>query len=507
MTRQLATDLIPLWLRAMPLFVCLAAGPLCYVATRWTVQLGLREHRQLSTGAESLHWTERARTTWGTRSAVTLLLLLLPMSAVFGAVLNHGEFSLTSVWLGSCLSLLTSFAGAFLATRHFRREIGLPKLSFPTQLRSGIFTIYLLLSHLYLCVAIERFVAGLLSRDLTALAIGILALAMPLWSTPLLRAFGVERANSVLEGSLQALASRVNVRLRSISILDIGSTNAYAYPWSRRIALSQPLVDALSREELEAVVAHELGHLEEGWRALTRCLFQVYLALSLIFARLYAGPLGLLAMPLWILGYWPVLRFQMGISRKLELRADAVATEICGTEVYARALLRIHEANLTPVVLLNQTHPSLAERVMSPQLAQFANQTKPDRGPFRFCVLVIVVSGLLFQGWPLLLRSFSSVPELEHFVDAVTLRNDLAYASLGKFANIRHDGPSAIALFQEAERLEPNDPAHSLALSNTWFSLGSCVEGNAALSRAKKKADAAAIALELPNRGPLCHNQ
>lgn len=210
-------------------------------------------------------------------------------------------------------------------------------------------------------------------------------LIMPLFNkfTPL--------PEGTLRERLKALADRTGFRARSIQVMD-GSkrsrhSNAFftGFGRFRKIVLFDTLIQQLTEPELEAVLAHEIGHYKKkhihkmlGWSAALSLL--TFYALALLaqtewFYRLFGFEPGRIAPALLMFGllagtvsFWfePLANFW---SRRFEYQADAFAAETMRDSVSLRdALRKLNEknlSNLTPHPVYSgfyYSHPTLLER-------------------------------------------------------------------------------------------------------------------------------------------------
>ncbi|MCL8206588.1 MAG: M48 family metalloprotease [Actinomycetia bacterium] len=179
-------------------------------------------------------------------------------------------------------------------------------------------------------------------------------------------------------GAIRALARRAGVRVERVSVI----------PWSRQrianamvvgygrphILVTDYLLAQCTPEEVEAVVAHELGHIRlhhVWWRAALAWLWiAVAGAGSALLARLPTTP------PVWAAaGGWLVLLvgyFVVGVNavgRRQELAADRYVVQLgVDPRHLASALERLAVANTLPrrwdkVFRLFQSHPGVEERV------------------------------------------------------------------------------------------------------------------------------------------------
>jgi len=194
------------------------------------------------------------------------------------------------------------------------------------------------------------------------------------------------------------LARRANLKTPEVAIYP-GAANAFAtgaFRNSALVAVSDQIMGQMSREELRAVLGHEMSHVANG-DMVTLCLIQGVLnAFVIVFSRILARIIasagngkdnrrnsnsGLY----WVLV--PVLDLVLGLlaslvvfwfSRKREFAADAGSAKLLGTPQSMIAALR-RLGNLQPGVLPDSlkamgiasgkhasvfsTHPSLEDRI------------------------------------------------------------------------------------------------------------------------------------------------
>jgi len=186
------------------------------------------------------------------------------------------------------------------------------------------------------------------------------------------------------------LAKRANVQVKGVYQFDLSrrtkSANAALTGLgnTRRVILGDTLLKEFSVEEIETVMAHELGHQVHNdipvgivvSSMLT--LFGFYLA-SLVMrygVNLFhlGNPADVSAMPLFILGLgvFEMVTLPLGnaFSRWRERRADLFALELTGKgSSYASALTRLANQNLADadpepwVEWLLHSHPALSKRI------------------------------------------------------------------------------------------------------------------------------------------------
>lgn len=207
------------------------------------------------------------------------------------------------------------------------------------------------------------------------------------------------------------------VRMPRLEIIESHARNAFASGIDQNsytITVTRGLMQSLSKDELEAVLAHELTHiLNRDVRLLMVCIIftgMLGIATQLIWSNvryalwvprrasrdgkgtgMWLLVFALLAI-LWI-GYMATLLTRFAISRKREFMADAGAVQITkNPDAMMRALIRISGAadipktpgdikamcfeNAQPFLGLFATHPPIKERVRA--IAAYSDLPVPD---------------------------------------------------------------------------------------------------------------------------------
>ncbi len=194
-----------------------------------------------------------------------------------------------------------------------------------------------------------------------------------------------------LRNRLMALGDRTGFRASTIEVIDgskrSGHSNAYftGFGRFRRIVLFDTLIAQLTPEELEAVLAHEIGHYRRGHipKMIAMAAFMMFVGFAVIawlarspwFNLSFGFPADELAPSFLLFGllsglvtFWfsPLTNL---LSRKHEYEADAFAREAVGGPgpmVGAlRKLAQKNLSNLTPhpwFSAFHYSHPTLVER-------------------------------------------------------------------------------------------------------------------------------------------------
>ena len=189
---------------------------------------------------------------------------------------------------------------------------------------------------------------------------------------------------------LLALAKRANTKVRGVFKFDMSKRTKSANAAltgignTRRIVLGDTLINEFSTDEIETVLAHELGHHVNRDIPLLITFGAVSTALSLYLASLalnwatayfgFSGPADIAAFPALslIFGAYGLVTMPISnaVSRWREKMADDYALQATGkNEAFASAFTRLANQNLGEidpekwVVFMFYSHPPLGERI------------------------------------------------------------------------------------------------------------------------------------------------
>ncbi|KAM6494009.1 Peptidase family M48 domain containing protein [Amanita muscaria] len=226
---------------------------------------------------------------------------------------------------------------------------------------------------------------------------------------------------SDLRSRIESLATKLKFPLKHLYEID-GSkrsshSNAYFFglPWSKHIVIFDTLVQQSKPEEVEAVLAHELGHwfFLHPTKMMAISQIHIFTILALFPAFLRAPPLlrsfdfpkAVAANPPTIVAF---LLFQMiltpleavvsiamnAVSRHFEWQADQFACELQDRlkssemkdmgERLGKALITLHVKNLSTVWVdwlysaYHHSHPTLSERLKALEAFQAARERKKE---------------------------------------------------------------------------------------------------------------------------------
>jgi heat shock protein HtpX len=169
----------------------------------------------------------------------------------------------------------------------------------------------------------------------------------------------VDRASAPeFYGMVEELAARAQLPMPRVYIIDNPQPNAFATgrnPQNAAVAATTGLLNALSREEVAGVMAHELAHIKH-YDTLTMTITATLAgAVSMLanFAMFFGGnrennnsPFGMIGtIAMMILAPLAAMVVQMAVSRSREYVADRTGAEICGQPLWlASALAKISNA-------------------------------------------------------------------------------------------------------------------------------------------------------------------
>jgi len=196
--------------------------------------------------------------------------------------------------------------------------------------------------------------------------------------------------NKELAKRLLALAKRANTKVRGVFKFDMSKRTKSANAAltgignTRRIVLGDTLINEFSTDEIETVLAHELGHhvhrdipflITFGTLSTTISLFLASLALKWAIAYFgFTGPADNAAFPALMLIFSAygliTMPIDNAISRWRERMADDYALQSTGkSDAFASAFTRLANQNLGEVdpeqwvVFMFYSHPPLGERI------------------------------------------------------------------------------------------------------------------------------------------------
>jgi Zn-dependent protease with chaperone function len=315
------------------------------------------------------HWTERARQLWPARIGAKLLVLIVPGICVMAGGMFWRDDQ-PALWLFGVFGWL----GAMFGTYPFDRKIQ-PWLNFRDWLHQVCASLLLRLAWLPIFIGAALAMPDQFGLPTVLLAGAVLLVKLSLnaglavWLLKRLRILvpPSERLQRIVVES----AKHMGVAAPKVWLLKRSVSNAAALPFTGELIFSERLMELHPDDEINAICAHELGHLGESRLVLAGRLLGSLTLFPLLFLKpaLHAsngdGGLALASLALATMALSSLGR---RLSRKMEVRADKVAKDNqAGDGIYARALERLYEANQIPAVMRGNrmAHPHLYDRMLA----------------------------------------------------------------------------------------------------------------------------------------------
>ena len=203
-------------------------------------------------------------------------------------------------------------------------------------------------------------------------------------------------ANGELVDDAVALAHRWGRPKPAIWIIRWRKANALAFPFSNAIVVTEKLRAVLSRDETNAVLAHELAHLCEDQVTRFMRLLMPLLLLPLFTVSLWWPSDNwngfIVCYAILIFGFF-LLRKR---ARRMEERADSFGKEAeKEAGIYPLALAKLYEANLVPAVMSGKrkVHPHLYDRLLAAGVTpDYPRPKPPGRWGFLAAFLTIAAN-------------------------------------------------------------------------------------------------------------------
>ncbi|AWT49914.1 protease HtpX [Psychrobacter sp. YP14] len=161
-------------------------------------------------------------------------------------------------------------------------------------------------------------------------------------------------------------AKAVNIDMPEVGIFDNAQPNAFATGWNKNkalVAVSSGLLHTMTPDEVEAVLAHEIGHVANGDMVTLALIQGVVNAFVMFFARIVGsfvdrvvfknedGPgIGyfVTSIVMDILLGFLASAIVMWFSRQREFRADAMGAKLAGRDKMISALNALRPAEARP---------------------------------------------------------------------------------------------------------------------------------------------------------------
>jgi len=193
-------------------------------------------------------------------------------------------------------------------------------------------------------------------------------------------------------------AERANIGMPEVGIFDHASPNAFATGWNKNnalVAVSTGLLHSMNKNEIEAVLAHEVSHVANGDMVTLTLIQGVVNAFVIFLSRVIGhvvdrvvfkverghGPaFYIVSIVAQIVLGFAAMAIVMWFSRKREFRADIGGAKLAGRQNMIAALERLRQGNDTAklpdemaafainagkVQKLFASHPPLEDRIQA----------------------------------------------------------------------------------------------------------------------------------------------
>lgn len=354
---------------------------------------------------------------YGVRTALTLGFFAFVAGSPLSAMIRDVSASIAGgrVWLtigvfGAVLALLyhlamfpVSLYGGFIREHTFglsRQTFGEWACDYAKGVLINAVVLLPLLIVLYSCIRWDSVRWYLPVWVVVILVGGLLAELSPILLDPLFHTFRPVQDVGLVR-RLRALTDRAGVTVGSILEIDASrkttKTNAYftGLGRSRRIVLYDTLVTTSTPEEVELVVAHELGHWRRHhiWKGMAISAVSALIALWFVARLLHAAaesgrfdfvhPADPASLPLLLLLFLALTAattpIQTAISRAFEREADLESLRLSDNpKAFIASEVGLARSNLSDVypprviVWLLYTHPPILERIAMAEAFQAA---------------------------------------------------------------------------------------------------------------------------------------
>ncbi len=209
------------------------------------------------------------------------------------------------------------------------------------------------------------------------------------------------RARAVQEHELpnvysivSSLAQRQDMPMPSIHLIDSPQPNAFATgrnPKHAAVAVTTGILELMSHQELEAVLAHELSHVRNRDILISSIAATLAAALSfLVRIAFWTGlggnrrgnnPLGLvITIASFILAPLAAVVIRMAISRAREYQADRSGAEITGSPLALASALQKLEAGTSRIPM--EVNPAVSQLFIADPLKAFGRRGRGGMGGF-----------------------------------------------------------------------------------------------------------------------------
>lgn len=475
--------ILPFWLPYAPPLLAVGGSLLvAFIIGKISLFFGFRALHK----AEPAHWTEKARLTWGGRSALGTFILVMPILVGLGTGLATGHVSVVPGWLNGMLAGLSWMSVAFYLGRQSGRRFGATEAPLAKDIHGFIASIY----RTILILGLMGLVLYLANRAIQGewwLGLVALGLAPLLIRRELLlfgRPFGLlSRPDARLQEVVARAAQKVGLTPTAVDVLESANPNAFALLFSNSIMVTRRLLEILDDALLETIIAHELGHLRESrWVRLRRLAPMSVILVGILTVLNTPSDYRIAVYLAFVVLLAVIVSLNHNLVRAMEVQADHAAMEASQELLYATALEKIHEENLIPGHQRGGVHPSLYDRmVKAGRTPDWPRPALPVFGGMWAMLGIYAMTLIAAVFAHVMAWTFLEGQDLYVFN---LLEGRTEAWTLSKMASIVESMNDALVLYREAETLDEHNPYFSSIYAFSLADMGYCEEAKAAVSRA-----------------------
>jgi Zn-dependent protease with chaperone function len=397
---EAARQLLPWWATWGPL---LFTPPAVFVASFLLTRLALLWPLWAFSGRDGQHWAERAR--WAYPVAQVMAQAPLLLTFVFAAFcwLLMSRLLLLPVPALVTVVAVLAFLGSSFGCHLAAHQVIPGRIRYSDWPRGLLIVVVSSGWVIVLMLAIVWMPGQMDATAWTVLGLG--AAGILFFTTGcgwwLARLFGVVYpAPERLRLAVERAAQRRNQPTPPVFVLNLPSVNAYAVLFLGWLMFTREAEAMFADEELEAISAHELAHLNEPFLAKLGRLGPSIALIPFMATWPVFNAFGLWGI-LAIGGLFVGVSWLAGmLSRHLERVADEAGKGYEASEgLYARALEKLYEANLAPAVMPGKggSHPHLYDRLTDAGVTpEYERPSAPSRWraavPLIFTLIIGVVA-------------------------------------------------------------------------------------------------------------------
>jgi Zn-dependent protease with chaperone function len=440
-------DLMPAWVAWL--------GPVAFVAAAtWGFLLVavVATRRILREYDPHAHWTDQARIAHAVRVTYVLTSVILPPVVLAFSRMMIGPMSPTPWWaLGVPAAVLVFLMSMRLEYGFERDVLGQPVGGAARHMAVGMIRLAA-----YAGIALLLVLApGRLSSPMMPvwLACAVLVGLALRYQLVILR--GLTLAQPADEG-LRAIVRRVGAEagydVDRVVVIDSHMPNAFAMSWLRTVGFTSRALEVLEPEQVGAVAAHEIAHLQERRSVTVLRQLMHFVWIPLAAARPILATWGAAGLAAVVLVVLAVAVANARMRSRMERLADVVARDHThGSEAFGSALASIYRTGLVPAVLRRDPHGHLHERLVAAGVEpDFDPPPAPSlRQPAVLAVAAFLIPVLvLFSPW-LVVRT-GSRQTTAHVAASLNVYGGWPYEELALQAEVAGDLLRAGVLYERA---------------------------------------------------------